>query len=151
MQTHKLQNWQTNGAIRAVATPVSKDLDMLGSCQTLPDDYDTAEPDVSEAPPYVVVSTPYTGESVARGVAARIDIKRGSLVEKAHCLLVPQQQYEQHARHTVFEHYLFHGKDGQMLLALGVGSLFNHSRQPNLDYRIDHSGLIIRRHRSHDA
>ena len=30
-----------------------------------------------------------------------------------------------------------------MLLALGVGSLFNHSRQPSLDYRIDHNSLII--------
>lgn len=30
-----------------------------------------------------------------------------------------------------------------MLLALGVGSLFNHSRQPNLDYRIDHDKLVI--------
>ena len=26
-----------------------------------------------------------------------------------------------------------------MLLALGVGSLFNHSQTPNLDYRIDHN------------
>lgn len=31
-----------------------------------------------------------------------------------------------------------------MLLALGVGSLFNHSRQPSLDYRIDYDSLIIR-------
>lgn len=31
-----------------------------------------------------------------------------------------------------------------MLLALGVGSLFNHSRQPTLDYRVDYDNLIIR-------
>ena len=31
-----------------------------------------------------------------------------------------------------------------MLLALGVGSLFNHSQTPNLDYRIDHGQRIIR-------
>lgn len=40
-------------------------------------------------------------------------------------------------RHTVLEHYLFYAKDGDMLLALGLGSLFNHSRRPNLDYRVD--------------
>ncbi len=40
-------------------------------------------------------------------------------------------------RHTVLEHYLFNAKDGDMLLALGLGSLFNHSRRPNLDYRVD--------------
>ena len=31
-----------------------------------------------------------------------------------------------------------------MLLALGVGSLFNHSRKPNLDYRVDPDQPIIR-------
>ena len=30
-----------------------------------------------------------------------------------------------------------------MLLAMGVGSLFNHSRRPNLDYRVDHDNLVI--------
>ena len=30
-----------------------------------------------------------------------------------------------------------------MLLALGVGSLFNHSKHPNLDYRIDNDNLVI--------
>lgn len=30
-----------------------------------------------------------------------------------------------------------------MLLALGVGSLFNHSGRPNLDYRIDSAQLLI--------
>lgn len=46
-------------------------------------------------------------------------------------------------RHTVLKDYLFKGHDGSMLLALGVGSLFNHSKHPNLDYRVDvHSQLI---------
>ena len=31
-----------------------------------------------------------------------------------------------------------------MLLALGVGSLFNHSRRPNLNYRIDSKNLLIK-------
>ena len=44
----------------------------------------------------------------------------------------------------MLEHYLFKGRAGNMLLALGVGSLFNHSQKPNLDYRIDHDQLMIR-------
>ena len=47
-------------------------------------------------------------------------------------------------RHTVLEHYLFKGTGGTMLLALGVGSLFNHARKPNLDYRIDGNQSVIR-------
>ena len=37
-----------------------------------------------------------------------------------------------------------------MLLALGVGSLFNHSQTPNLDYRIDHNQLTIKFFAAHD-
>jgi tRNA-specific adenosine deaminase 3 len=44
----------------------------------------------------------------------------------------------------VLEHYLYVGRDGGMLLALGVGSLFNHSQQPNLNYTVDHDQLVIR-------
>lgn len=47
-------------------------------------------------------------------------------------------------RHTVLERYLFKVQDGSMLLALGVGSLFNHSKHPNLDYRIDVANQLIR-------
>jgi hypothetical protein len=46
-------------------------------------------------------------------------------------------------RHTILEHYLFKFR-GDMLLCLGVGSLFNHSRRPSLDYRVDRQDLIIR-------
>ena len=31
-----------------------------------------------------------------------------------------------------------------MLLCLGLGSLFNHSNPPNLDYRVDEDNLIIK-------
>lgn len=38
----------------------------------------------------------------------------------------------------MLEHYLFHARShGDMLLALGLGSLFNHNHRPNLDYRVD--------------
>lgn len=30
-----------------------------------------------------------------------------------------------------------------MLLALGVGSLFNHNAKPNLDYRVDQQNLHV--------
>lgn len=54
------------------------------------------------------------------------------------------------ARHTVLEHYLFKFR-GEMLLCLGVGSLFNHSRTPSLDYRIDREELIIRFYAARDV
>jgi len=44
----------------------------------------------------------------------------------------------------VLEHYLFRAPSGDHLLALGVGSLFNHCAQPNLDYRVDADALVVR-------
>jgi SET domain-containing protein len=51
-------------------------------------------------------------------------------------------------RFTVLEHYLFNDKaTGGKLLALGYGSLFNHSQHPNVDYRVvvrdSHGGRCI--------
>lgn len=92
-----------------------------------------------------VFETPYTGETTARGVRATKSVQQGQLIEAAHCILVPRHEYQQHSRHTVLEHYLFLSQSkGDMLLALGLGSLFNHSSSPNLDYRIDSAHLIIR-------
>ena len=42
------------------------------------------------------------------------------------------------------EHYLFNVAGGDKLLALGYGSLFNHSGHPNVDYRVDAANLCIR-------
>ena len=53
-------------------------------------------------------------------------------------------------RHTALEHYLFHGQNGDMLLALGLGSLFNHNAQPNLDYRVDQHNLHVLFYAAHD-
>lgn len=65
-------------------------------------------------------------------------------MEVAHCIRIPKQEYEDHLRYSVLEHYLYVGRNGCMLMALGVGSLFNHSKQPNLYFAIDHDHLVIR-------
>mmetsp|Transcript_12996 Transcript_12996/g.39353 ORF Transcript_12996/g.39353 Transcript_12996/m.39353 type:complete len:243 (-) Transcript_12996:567-1295(-) len=92
-----------------------------------------------------VFETPYTREVTARGVRAVRPLLQGQLVETAHCIRVPREEYQDHMRSTVLEHYLFHARsNGDMLLALGLGSLFNHSSRPNLDYRVDDRNQVIR-------
>lgn len=126
----------------------------------------------------------------ASGVFAARSIRRGDLVEEAHCIYIPKQEYDQHlrqafprvsgpcmtvrpawcisildlslssdvchdygssqhvlitrsnARHTILEHYLFSCQGGHFL-ALGVGSLFNHSYRPCLDFRVLRDQLVI--------
>ncbi|KAI0274210.1 cytidine deaminase-like protein [Russula aff. rugulosa BPL654] len=46
--------------------------------------------------------------------------------------------------HTILDHYTFKWRDGRMALALGLGSLFNHSDSPNVSYSIDTATESIR-------
>ena len=47
-------------------------------------------------------------------------------------------------RHTVLDQYTFKWRGGRMALALGLGSLFNHSETPNVSYTLDSSTESIR-------
>jgi len=72
-----------------------------------------------------------------RGLFAIKDIPPRTLIHVAHCILVTKEEYDKHMQFTVLEHYLFNDSGGNKLLALGYGSLFNHARHPNVDYRVD--------------
>lgn len=79
-----------------------------------------------------------------RGLFSRSLIPSGTLIHEAPCIRVVKEEYENSMCHTVLEHYLFNVAGGDKLLALGYGSLFNHSRHPNVDYRVDAANLCIR-------
>lgn len=79
-----------------------------------------------------------------RGLFASQDIAPGSLIHEAPCLRVVKEEYEKLMRFTILEHYLFNADKGDKFLALGYGSLFNHSQRPNVDYRVDSTNLCIR-------
>ncbi|KAK7048268.1 histone-lysine methyltransferase Set7, partial [Favolaschia claudopus] len=78
-----------------------------------------------------------------RGVFAAQAIPAHILVESSPVLLLEKEEYEQHGRFTVLDHYTFKWKNGRMALALGIGSLFNHSNSPNVSYTIDPSNDSI--------
>ena len=65
-----------------------------------------------------------------RGVVAELPIARGDVVERAHVVVVPEDQAA-HLDGTVLEHYVYDWPEGRVAVALGNGSLFNHSFRPN--------------------
>ena len=85
------------------------------------------------------------GES-GRGVFTTIDIPRGTLVEAAHAVKIEKKEYDDHLNKTCLEHYVYSAPswNGDMWLALGIGSLFNHADPPNLDYRISEKDQMVR-------
>ncbi|KAL0960622.1 hypothetical protein HGRIS_005653 [Hohenbuehelia grisea] len=79
-----------------------------------------------------------------RGVFASRRIPAQTVIEISPVLFFSKEEYEAHGRHTVLDHYTFVWKDGRMALALGLGSLFNHSQVPNVSFSIDPSTESIR-------
>jgi SET domain-containing protein len=72
-----------------------------------------------------------------RGLFARCDIPPRTLLHVAPCIPISSKQYQAHMQFTVLEEYLFNDRQtGGKLLALGYGSLFNHSPRPNVIYKV---------------
>lgn len=70
-----------------------------------------------------------------RGVFARRQIAEGELIEQAPVLVIPAAEWK-HLEQTMLYSYCFSwGAEHQhAALALGFGSLYNHSYQPNAAY-----------------
>ncbi|CDO70863.1 hypothetical protein BN946_scf184801.g56 [Trametes cinnabarina] len=83
-------------------------------------------------------------EGKGRGVYACREIPAQTLIEVSPVLLFSATEYEEHGCHTVLDHYTFKWRDGRMALALGLGSLFNHSQRPNVSYSFDMATESIR-------
>jgi uncharacterized protein len=66
-----------------------------------------------------------------RGVFARHPIRKGELIEKVPMLVLPVEQSE---GGSVVSDYCFAWGRGTVALALGYGSLYNHSYKPNARY-----------------
>lgn len=81
-----------------------------------------------------------------RGLFAVQDIPPRTLIHVAPCIKVKRYEYDEHMKHTILEHYLFNSSStGDKILALGDGSLFNHSSsKPTVAYSVDDTNECIR-------
>lgn len=71
-----------------------------------------------------------------RGVFATRDIQKGELLDASPIIVIPDEEYK-YLKKTVLTNYVFWwGKnDHTRAVALGYGSLFNHSYTPNAKYK----------------
>ncbi len=71
-------------------------------------------------------------EGRGRGVFAEAPIAEGTLFEECHVLVVPAEQVAP-LLGTALRDYVFAwgGTDDEVAVALGLGSLYNHARDPN--------------------
>ena len=71
-------------------------------------------------------------DKYGRGIFADRYIKKGELIEEAPVIIIPKKEWKQ-MRKSVLLNYVFRwGED--KAVALGYGSLYNHSFTPNAKY-----------------
>jgi hypothetical protein len=69
-----------------------------------------------------------------RGVVAAVPLRAGEIVERVAVIPVTAAQVA-HLDRTALEHYVYDWEAGGVAVALGCGSLYNHSYAPNAAYR----------------
>ena len=73
-------------------------------------------------------------EGKGLGVFARRPIRKGEVIERAPLIIIPGPEYLAGVDKSLLAGYVFAWGDGQYALALGFGSLYNHSYRPNAFY-----------------
>ena len=72
-----------------------------------------------------------------RGVFARRDIPKDTIIEKVPVLVVPESDVYREDGDAQISEYVFAWGKKTVALALGYGSLYNHSYKPNARYEDD--------------
>jgi SET domain-containing protein len=82
-----------------------------------------------------------------RGVFATLTFEKGELIETAPVILIPAGQWA-HIEPTVLALYIYNfgptPSQEHAAIALGYGSLYNHSYRPNAKYVKDWDTQVIR-------
>ncbi|GAB5590169.1 hypothetical protein Unana1_05069 [Umbelopsis nana] len=78
-----------------------------------------------------------------RGVFTTRALAARTLVDISPVLLMDHGEYSAHGQHTILDHYTYRWEGG-FALALGLGSMFNHARQPNVGFVRDIPNGVIR-------
>lgn len=69
-----------------------------------------------------------------RGVFTRSLIKKGEVVEICPVIILPYKDRKLVDKTKVIDYYFYWGPKNQPAIALGYGSLYNHSYDPNIEY-----------------
>jgi SET domain-containing protein len=90
----------------------------------------------------------YAGKSTihnaGRGVFARRDIKKGEIIETCPIIEVPKNDTSKLKESILVTYFFYFGRKKERLaLALGFGSMYNHSYKPNAIYKVKPSQKTI--------
>jgi len=73
-----------------------------------------------------------------RGLFAQVGLDQWTLLDQSPVILIPRKEVQ-----GVLLEYTFRWSSTHDALALGLGSLFNHDREPNCAYSLDRDNQVI--------
>ncbi len=83
-------------------------------------------------------------KNAGRGVFAKCAIKKGEIIEKCPVIEIPEYEIPHASEGFLVTYFFFFGKKKeQMMLALGFGSLYNHTDQSNATYKYKQKEKVI--------
>ena len=90
----------------------------------------------------------YVGKSkiinAGRGVFAKCDIKKGEIIESCPIIEVSKNDTSNLNESILVTYFFYYGKNKEkLLIALGFGSIYNHSGNPNAKYIISNKEKTI--------
>jgi SET domain-containing protein len=74
-------------------------------------------------------------DSVGRGVFAGCDINKGEVIERCPIIEISENDTSNLTESILVTYFFYYGK-GRSAIALGFGSLYNHSYRPNAAFEI---------------
>ena len=77
------------------------------------------------------------------GMYCTEDIQMDSVIEICPIIVIPGEQAREIVRGYVLYEYYFEWKRDSIAIALGYGSLYNHSEKPNAVFEPDYKGQYI--------
>lgn len=85
-----------------------------------------------------------SGEGRGRGVFAKTPFAAGETIEFAPVLIMRAEDREHLKRTHIYNYFFQWGAQGQTALALGYGSIYNHSETPNAKHVREFEKMGIR-------
>lgn len=71
-----------------------------------------------------------------QGVFAAQDIKKDEIIEVCPVIIVPNKDVSNLKKSILINYYFYFGEKNELLaIALGFGSIYNHSYEPNATYK----------------
>ena len=90
----------------------------------------------------------YVGRSkildAGRGVFANCDIKKGEIIESCPIIEIPKYDTSNLTESVLVTYFFYFGKNKERsAIALGLGSIYNHTYTPNAKFRIKQKDMLI--------